>query len=52
MQRLVPEIKMTGTATDCNLLRALKSRVLFDVLMLEKDVLKQHLASQFSHKPQ
>lgn len=50
MQRLVPEIKMTGTV--CNLLRAFKSCFLLDVLMLEKDVLKQHLASQFLHKPQ
>lgn len=50
MQRLLPEIKMTSTTTVCDLLRAVKSRLLFDVLMLNGDALKQQLASQSLHR--
>lgn len=37
--------KMTGTTTVCDFLRAVKSCLLFDVLMLNRDALKQQLAS-------
>ena len=36
MQRLLPEIKMTGTTTVCDFPRAVKSCLHFDVLMLKQ----------------